>query len=84
MLINRNSVNYQVLPEDIQEYEKMNENFIINFRVLTFVNERQKMGEYNLLWDGKNESGRKLAAGQYYFVLKAGKFISTRRSISLQ
>lgn len=51
--------------------------------IRTLVNERQKMGEYNLLWDGKTESGRNLAAGQYYFVLKAGNFTSTRKSISL-
>lgn len=52
--------------------------------VRTLVNQKQKMGEYNVVWDGKGESGRQLAAGDYYFRLKVGDFVSTKKTISLK
>jgi hypothetical protein len=52
--------------------------------VRTLVNQKQKMGEYNLVWDGKGENGRRLAAGDYYFRLKVGGFVSTKKTISLK
>lgn len=52
--------------------------------VRTLVNQKQKMGEYNLIWDGKGDNGRTLAAGDYYFRLKVGNFVSTKKTISLK
>jgi len=38
--------------------------------VKTLVNEEQQRGNHCVLWDGKDNSGRFVAAGSYYYLLK--------------
>jgi hypothetical protein len=52
--------------------------------VRTLVNKKHDMGEYSIFWDGKNDSGQSLGAGQYYYQLKIGAFVSTKKVISLK
>ena len=47
------------------------------------VNKQQPIGEYTIIWDGKNDNKIKMAPGQYYYQIKIGEFISTKRMISL-
>jgi hypothetical protein len=74
----------------IEYYVPNPENILLNVFnsegqvVRTLLNKKQNMGEYSILWDGKNESGTVLAAGQYYYQLKIGNFISTKKMISLK
>jgi hypothetical protein len=44
----------------------------------------QKMGEYSIVWDGKTEKGEILAAGLYYYQLKIGDFISSKKMVMLK
>jgi hypothetical protein len=52
--------------------------------IRTLVNKKQPMGEYYLIWDGKDDSGHPITAGQYYYQLKIGNFISTKKVIAFK
>jgi hypothetical protein len=39
----------------------------------------QKAGQYSLSWDGKNESGERVAAGIYYYVLSANDYRAAKK-----
>jgi hypothetical protein len=52
--------------------------------IRTLVNKKHLMGEYSIVWDGKNGAGQIMGAGQYYYQLKIGDFVSTKRMISLK
>ena len=52
--------------------------------IRTLVNKKQPMGEYYVIWDGKDNSGQPITAGQYYYQLKIGNFISTKKVIAFK
>lgn len=41
-------------------------------------------GRYNLAWDSRDDTGRPVSAGVYYYVLDAGSFRSTRQMVLLK
>ncbi|MEW6686705.1 MAG: FlgD immunoglobulin-like domain containing protein, partial [Candidatus Edwardsbacteria bacterium] len=52
--------------------------------VKTLVNEPQNPGYYAVRWDGKDEAGKKVSAGVYFYRLTAGNFTATRKMVLLQ
>jgi flagellar hook assembly protein FlgD len=52
--------------------------------VRTLVNKKQPMGEYSVVWDGKDDNGQSIASGQFYYQLKVGSFISTKKVIAVK
>ena len=52
--------------------------------IKTLVNERQTPGEHSVIWDGKDESGREVSSGIYFYRLEAGNFKLTRRMVLLK
>jgi len=42
------------------------------------------MGEYSALWDGRTDSGESLASGSYFYRLKIGDFISSKKTVILK
>ena len=52
--------------------------------VRTLVNKKQPMGEYSVIWDGKDDNGQSISSGQFYYQLKVGSFISTKKVIAVK
>jgi C1A family cysteine protease len=52
--------------------------------IRTLMNERKGAGEYEVLWDGTGERGRRVASGVYFYQLKAGTFSETRKMVLLK
>ncbi|MDZ7291771.1 MAG: T9SS type A sorting domain-containing protein [candidate division KSB1 bacterium] len=52
--------------------------------VRTLVNERKPAGEYNLSWDGRDDAGHLLSSGPYFYRLKVGEAVETRRLLFLK
>lgn len=52
--------------------------------VRTVVNEKQLAGDYWVLWDGRNNSGKQVASGIYFYRLKLGKLAKTRKMVLLR
>jgi len=51
--------------------------------VITLVNAFQSRGEYEITWDGKDHSGRKVASGMYLYIMDIGDQIEMKRAVLL-
>ena len=47
----------------------------------TLVNENQAEGKHSVVWDGKDDSGRKVSQGVYFYQLKAGNEFSNIKKL---
>ena len=53
--------------------------------VRTLVNDQaMSAGQYKSVWDGRNESGQKVASGIYFYRLYAGEFTANKKMLLLQ
>ncbi len=52
--------------------------------VKTLVNDTKAAGNYNVVWNGTDNSGRAVSSGVYYYKMYAGKFSSTRKMILMK
>ena len=57
---------------------------ILGQKVKTLVNERQETGPKSIGWGGKDETGKDLASGIYFYQLKAGEVTQTKRMVLLK
>ena len=53
-------------------------------KVRTLVDENKLPGEYTIKWDGNNDAGMQVAAGTYFYQLKAGDFVSSKKMLLLR
>jgi flagellar hook assembly protein FlgD len=49
--------------------------------VRTLVNELQKPGYYRVLWDGKDDLGKAVASGIYFYRIEAGDFTAVKKIV---
>ncbi|MCK4404175.1 MAG: T9SS type A sorting domain-containing protein, partial [candidate division Zixibacteria bacterium] len=52
--------------------------------VRTLVNERKERGTYEVIWDGKDESGDEVASGVYFYKLQAEGFSQTKKMVMMK
>ena len=52
--------------------------------VRTLVDGHQTANIYKVVWDGRDDSGKEVASGVYFYRLVAGKFSATKRLIVLK
>jgi len=57
---------------------------ILGQKVRTLVDEDKVPGEYQVVWDGKDDSGKKVGSGIYFYRLKVGDFSEAKRSVLLK
>jgi hypothetical protein len=57
---------------------------ILGQKVRTLVDEPKMAGDYEVVWDGKDEKGKDLASGIYFYQLKAGDVTQTKRMALLK
>jgi serine protease AprX len=57
---------------------------ILGQKVKTLVDESKQTGEYEAIWDGKNDRGEVMASGMYFYQLKAGKLTETKKMLLLK
>lgn len=57
---------------------------VLGERVTTLVKEKQNAGLHTVSWDGKDENGKDLASGVYFYELKAGDVTQTKRMVILK
>ena len=52
--------------------------------VRTLVDEFQTQGNYTITWYGDNDTGQVIASGVYFYQIKAGDFVSTKKMVVLK
>ncbi len=57
---------------------------LLGEKVTTLVSQDMPTGKYRVSWDGKNESGKEVASGVYFYKLKAGDFTATKKMVLLK
>jgi hypothetical protein len=57
---------------------------LLGQKVNVLVDEDQKIGRYQVAWDGKDKDGRELASGIYFYRIQAGDFVKCKKMIMLK
>ncbi len=57
---------------------------LVGQRVRGLVDEFKTAGRYEVRWDGKDDFGRDVGSGVYFYSLEAGTFSTTKRMLLIQ
>ncbi|MFQ6114895.1 MAG: FlgD immunoglobulin-like domain containing protein [bacterium] len=57
---------------------------LLGQEVRTLVDEDQPAGFYEVMWDGKDNNGQRVASGVYLYKLETRDFVQTRKMVLLQ
>ena len=57
---------------------------ILGEKVRTLVDEPKSAGSYEVVWDGKDDKGKEVASGIYFYQLKTGDFTETKKMLLLK
>jgi hypothetical protein len=57
---------------------------ILGEEVRTLIDEKKKEGEYKVVWDGKDDKGKEVSSGIYFYVLKCGQYKQTKKMILIK
>ncbi|MFQ5865964.1 MAG: FlgD immunoglobulin-like domain containing protein [bacterium] len=57
---------------------------LLGQEIKTLVENDKPPGEYSVAWDGTNDNGIQLPSGQYYYQLKVGDFMSSKKMVLLR
>lgn len=78
-------------PETIIRYQLPNSSEVelimyntLGQKIRTIVNEKQFPGYYEVIWDGRNDSGEQVPSGVYIYQLKAGEFVDARKLLLIR
>jgi len=57
---------------------------VLGRKIRTLINNNQSAGYRSTMWDGKNEYGEYVSAGMYIYMIKAGKYLDTKKMLLLK
>jgi hypothetical protein len=57
---------------------------VLGQKVTTLADEPKRAGTHHVIWDGKNDEGKEVASGIYFYQLKAGGFTETKKMLLLK
>ncbi|MCK4385237.1 MAG: T9SS type A sorting domain-containing protein, partial [candidate division Zixibacteria bacterium] len=57
---------------------------ILGQKVRTLVDEPKRGGSHEVIWDGKDDHGKEVASGIYFYQLKAGDLTETKKMLLLK
>jgi len=78
-------ISYEI-PQTINQAVKVQLNiFNLNGQMIrTLVDKVQNPGAYQVKWNGEDNSGGSVASGCYFYIIKAGEFISKKKMTHLK
>jgi bacillopeptidase F (M6 metalloprotease family) len=74
------TISYQLAKSGKVELKIYN---MLGQEVRKLVDENQAVGEYTTEWDGRDYSGKVVSSGVYFYRLKAGQFVDTKKMLLL-
>jgi hypothetical protein len=57
---------------------------ILGQLVRTLIDEDKLSGRYNIIWDGRDDKGKEVSSGVYFYQLKAGDYKNTEKMVLLR
>ena len=57
---------------------------VMGREVATLQNNEMKAGYHSVRWDARNQMGRKVAAGVYFYQIKTARYLKTRKMVLLK
>jgi len=57
---------------------------LLGREVITLLSEKQDAGYKSVLWDGTNNKGQLVSAGVYFYQIRAGDYIQTKKMMLLK
>jgi flagellar hook assembly protein FlgD len=72
------TISYSIPLNDIVSIEIYNNQ---GKKIKTLVNEYQASGNHSVVWNGKDDKGKAVSNGIYYYNIKAGKFFSSKKMV---
>jgi YVTN family beta-propeller protein len=57
---------------------------LLGQRVRTLVDEPKERGNHEVIWDGKDDKGKEVASGIYFYQLKVGEFTECKKMLLLK
>ena len=57
---------------------------VMGREVATLQNSEMKAGYHSVRWDARNQMGRKVAAGVYFYQIKTARYLKTRKMVLLK
>ena len=70
------------LPKDC--HVKLTIYNIMGQKIKVLVNEHQTVGHKDVYWDGKDDKGKEVASGIYFYKLDAGEFTQSKRMVLIK
>ncbi len=70
------------IPEDAEVHVEITN--ILGQKVATLVDEHQTAGYKRLIWNGRDDMGRELSSGVYFYSIKANGFMDKKRAILMK
>ncbi|MEK6570874.1 MAG: YCF48-related protein, partial [Bacteroidota bacterium] len=70
------------LPQEV--HVRLTVHNTIGQEIATLVDAQQAAGTYSVRWNGKDDRGRTVASGAYFYRLQAGGFVSTKKVLLLK
>ncbi|MFH1007911.1 MAG: cohesin domain-containing protein [Candidatus Latescibacterota bacterium] len=78
-------------PSTVIEYDLLEEGVVdlgiydlAGQKIRTLVNEHRSNGSYSVLWNGKDNRGREVGCGVYFYTLRINDFVQTRKLVVIQ
>lgn len=53
-------------------------------KIKTLIRNPMNAGEHHVTWDGRNEKGEAVASGLYFYRIRAGAFVATRKMVLIR
>ena len=57
---------------------------ILGQKLRTLVDEPKGRGNHEVIWDGKDDKGKEVASGIYFYQLKVGEFTESKKMLLLK
>ncbi len=74
-------IDFEVAEKDRVSLEIFN---VLGQRVRTLIRDLRPAGSYQIVWDGKDHGGIPVASGIYFYRLRSGHLVQTRRMVLLR
>jgi flagellar hook assembly protein FlgD len=74
-------IHYQLPSEALVKIHVFN---VAGQMVRTLVNGKENAGYKSVAWDGRSESGARVASGVYFYRLEAGSFAATKKMVVIR